>query len=112
MDAQIATAFSVTHVDSSVTVLTLSTKMFTCAKRVSTFGRDVTRAGKTRTSWRGMCYGYFFVRVRVRARGMSTVTSRVGARRRGAGARARAGGRAGARACVLCVRASFEAWTR
>ena len=46
MDAQIATAFLMTNVDASVLVLTLSTKMFTCAKRVASFGRDRTRAGK------------------------------------------------------------------
>ena len=48
MDAQIATAFSVTNVESSVTVLTASTKMFMSVVPVSSFGGDVTRAGKTR----------------------------------------------------------------
>ena len=46
MDAQIATAFSVTNVDASVIVLTLSTKMFVYVVPVSSFGRIMTRAGK------------------------------------------------------------------
>jgi len=47
MDAQIATAFLMTNVDASVRVLTLTDKMFMYVVPVSSFGRDVTRAGKT-----------------------------------------------------------------
>ena len=66
----------------------------TCARRARGLGRTVV-------AWRGMCYGYFCVRVRVVCQQSRRAWARVGGAR--ARVRARAGARARVRAFFVCA---------